>query len=261
MNKLIPLFFTTVFIVSGFTDLNAQTRLLNKIKDKAEDKLIEELFDNDKDKDKTQSSTQQSQTTSTSTSSNNRNTTGGGLSTDIDVNAQIDDASKSFANEDFSASKFAIKQALQGIELEMGKEVLKSLPENVDGLPAQNDEDRVTSSGAGFVGLYIERRYEKGNKELDVVVANNSAWISAVNMYLHNTGYSTSQDEQYKQIQFQDNEGVVEFSESSGYKLSVPFGQTSILVIQGINYENENSFMNACNEIKIDDIKSKLGEN
>ena len=79
-------------------------------------------------------------------------------------------------------------------------------------------------------------------------------------MYL-NAGYATtSEEEQYKQIKFQEYKGIIEYDDNSGYKLSVPFGQSSILVIRGINFDNEQKFMSACNEIKINDIKSKLGE-
>jgi len=243
----------TIFSRDNF----AQQRLLNKMKDKVEDKMIEKIFDENKDEEK-----KQSQQTMDTRESSVKNIKGEGLSSSIpDVNANIDDASSSFEKGEYSDARYSIRQAIQGIELEMGVEVLKLLPEEVDGLPAQKDEDQITSTGVGFVGLAIEREYKKGNQEMKVIIANNSAWITAINMYLGTTGYATtSEEEQYKEIKFQDYRGIIEYDEDSGYKLSVPFGQSSILVMQGINFDNEQKFMSACDKIKINDIKSKLGE-
>ena len=53
---------------------------------------------------------------------------------------------------------------------------------------------------------------------------------------------------------------MIEYSEGSGYKLSVPLGQTSLLVYEGVNYGTEQDFMAAANAIDIDGIKTKLGE-
>jgi hypothetical protein len=244
----------------GITGLQAQARLMNKLKEKTEDKIIESIFEEDTDKNEpSQQSPEPSQASNSNTA--NRNTKGGGLSTDIDVIASIDNASSQFGSGNYSSSRMAIRQAMQGIELEMGIELLKSLPDEVSSLPAQKENDQVTSSGIGFAGLYIERNYRKGDQEMQLVIANNSVWISAVNMYMGSTAYANNNNEQqYKQITFQGNQGVVEYDASSGYKLSVPFGQSSILVVNGINFDTEQQFIKSCEEIKIDLIKSKLGE-
>lgn len=261
MNKFTKLSLTAVIIIAAVGSVNAQTRLMNKLKDKAEDKMIDAIFGEDEKNENSQSSSPSNQAKNTSqSSSNNQNTKGGGLDTDIDVLALIDNASSQFNSSNYSGSRVSVRQAIQGIELEIGEEVLKSLPGSIDGLDAQTENDQVTSTGIGFVGLYIEREYVKNDMELEVVIANNSAWISAISMYMGSTAYATNGEEQYKQITFQGNQGIIEFNESSGYKLSVPFGQSSILVVQGINYDTEKQFVAACDNIKIDTIKAKMGE-
>ena len=139
--------------------------------------------------------------------------------------------------------------------------MLESLPVSVNDLSKRDEADRVTSSGINFAGLMIEREYAKGDQELRVTIANNSAWLSAVNLYLSSGGYATTDEQQdYKKVTFQGYQGIIEYDEGSGYKLSVPFGQSSIFVLNGINFDNEQQMMNAAGKFSIESIKKQLGE-
>ena len=190
------------------------------------------------------------------------NTTGGGLViTPPDVKENMDDAGNSFKAGNYSDARYALKQAMLGIEMEIGNQVLKSLPETVTGLAKIESSDQVTSMGYGWVGLTVQREYQKNDKHLNVTIANNAAWMSAVNMYLSNTNYaSTSGDQNWKQTKVKGYRGVIEYSDGSGYKLSVPIGQSSLIVWQGINFASEQEMMNAANAFDLDGIKNKLGE-
>jgi hypothetical protein len=108
----------------------------------------------------------------------------------------------------------------------------------------------------------IQRDYKQDDKQLSFTIANNAMWMQAVNMYLTNGGYmQTSGNEQkWKQVKVQEEKAIIEFDASSGYKLSVPVGQTTMLVYEGINFNNETDFMNAVNQINIPSIKKQLGE-
>jgi hypothetical protein len=242
-----------VIISLAFTNQIQAQRFLNKLQDKTEDKIIDEIFKEDKKE------TPENQETAKTTTANTR---GEGLSaTAIDVPASIDAASAAYKSEKYTESRNSIREAIQGIELEIGKKVLESLPQSVNDLSKQDDADRVTSSGINFAGLLIEREYAKGDQELKLNIANNSAWLSAVNMYLSSGGYATTDEQQdYKKITFQGYQGVIEFDESSGYKLSVPFGQSSIFILNGINFSNEQQMMSAAGKFNLETIKKQLGE-
>lgn len=198
----------------------------------------------------------------TSGNNNPANTTGGGLvMTPPDVKENIADAESSYKAGNYSDARHALKQAMLGVEMEIGNKVLKSLPESVIGLKKLEDGDQVTSMGYGWVGLTIQRQYENDNKQLNVTIANNSAWMSAVNMYLSNANYaSTGSQQNWKQTKVKGYRGVIEYSDHSGYKLSVPIGQSSLLVWEGINFASEQEMMNAANVFDLDGIKNKLGE-
>ncbi|MDH4058026.1 MAG: hypothetical protein OEU76_04650 [Cyclobacteriaceae bacterium] len=210
-----------------------------------------------------QSGTNQTGGNQSSSGGNNpSNTTGGGLVvTPPDVKENISDAENSFKAGNYSDARFALKQAMLGVEMEIGNMVLKSLPETVSGLKKVDSEDEVTSMGYGWVGLTVKREYSNGNKQLNVIIANNAAWMTAVNMYLSNANYaSTSGEQNWKQTKVKGYRGVIEYSDGSGYKLSVPIGQSSLIVWDGINFASEQEMMNAANVFDLDGIKNKLGE-
>ena len=188
---------------------------------------------------------------------------GGGLtSTPPDVNQNLDDAETAFKSGSYGEARYAIQQAMLGVEMEIGQKVLKSLPEKVTSLPTVTEEDQVTSTGYGWAGLTIVRVYRADDKELKTTVANNSAMMSAVNMYLANGGYAqqTNGQQNWKQTKVKGHKAIIEYDENSGYKLSVPLGQTSLIVWEGINYASEQEMMTAANAFDIDGIKKMLGE-
>ena len=97
---------------------------------------------------------------------------------------------------------------------------------------------------------------------LRTTIANNSAWMSAVNVYLANGGYAqqTNGEQNWKQIKVKGYRGIIEYSESSGYKLSVPIGQSSLIVWDGVNFASEQEMITAANAFDLDGIKKTLGE-
>lgn len=225
-----------------------QGRFLNKLKNKTEDKAIDKIFGKDEEKE------------NPAETNSPYNTKGSGLTKEPpDVLANIGEAENAFSEKKYTKSRYAVRQAIMGIELEIGNNILDELPGEIRGLPAVKDEDMVASTGIGFAGLIIERTYRKDDKEFKVSVANESAWLSAANMYLASGG-QYSEDDDHKIVEFGDDRAVLEYDEYSGYKLSVPFGQSSILITEGINFENEDEMMDASGEINIANIKKELGE-
>lgn len=199
----------------------------------------------------------------TNTGHHPSNTTGGGLiSTPPDVNSNLAEAEALYKTKSYGEARYAVQQAMLGVEMEIGNNILKSLPETVSALPKEAESDKVTSTGYGWAGLTIQREYLKEDKQLRVTIANNSAWMSAYNMYLTNSGYSqtTNGEQQFKQTKVKGYKGIIEYSESSGYKLSVALGQSSLIMWEGINFASEPEIMKAAEAFDIDGIKKQLGE-
>lgn len=242
---------------------------LNKIKQKAEQAAADALENKAKEKAGISEDTDQGTPESPGTESGSQNRSrptnkgGGGLvSTPPDVKQNLADAETSFKSGSYGEARYAVQQAMLGVEMEIGKKVLEAMPASVSGLDKVADADQVTSSGYGWAGLTIHREYLKDDKELRTTVANNSAWMTAVNMYLANGGYAqtTNGQQNWKQTKVKGHKAIIEYDDNTGYKLSVPLGQTSLIVWEGVNFTSEQDMMGAANAFDIDGIKKMLGE-
>lgn len=261
------------FLLAGcavlFAYAGSAQGLVGKLKQKASqaaEKALEKKAE-DKTGVKSGSSGEQGGDQSNSSSANSgsrpTNTKGGGLTaTPPDVNQNLTDAESAYKSGSYGEARYAVQQAMLGVEMEIGQKVLASLPETVSGLPKVAEADQVTSTGYGWAGLTIVREYRNDDKELKATIANNSAWMSAVNMYMANGGYAqtTGGQQNWKQTKVKGFKAIIEYDESSGYKLSVPLGQSSLIVWEGINYASEQEMMSAANTFDIEGIKKKLGE-
>ncbi|NEU09118.1 hypothetical protein GZH53_12400 [Flavihumibacter sp. R14] len=251
-------------LLLGYSTAHAQN-LLKKIKQKAE-QTAEKVVDKKIDKaveDQTGISNENTSTPSPSAKNSPGNKGGAGLvTTPPDVNQNLSDAEAAFKANNYGEARYAVQQAMLGVEMQIGKKILAGLPESVSGLKISKEDDKVTSTGWGWVGLTIQRKYAEGDKQLTTTIANNSVWMSAVNLYLANGGYAqTSSDNQkWKQTKVKGNKALIEFDEGSGYKLTVPIGQTSLIIWEGVNFATEQDIMNAANSFDIDGIKKTLGE-
>ncbi len=242
-----------LIFISG-QQLSAQS-FLKKLKQRAEDEIINDVFGENK---KTENASFQQ----TSSASGAKNTRGGGLThTAPDVADNISNAESAFKQGSYTEARYAVRQAILGVEMEIGQNILEGFPETVHGLKTVPEDDNVASASIGFVGLIIEREYRGNDQQLKVTVGNDAVMLSSVNMYLTSGAYaSTAEDQNHKQVKFKDYRGVLAYDDYSGYTLSVPFGQSSIFVAEGVNFGSEQEIMAAANEFDIEKIKKEFGE-
>lgn len=184
------------------------------------------------------------------------------IATPPDVPGNLATSETAFKNKNYGEARYALQQAMLGVELQIGQAILKSLPEEVSGLPKEAANDQVASTGWGWAGLTIIREYQKDDKAFTVTIANNAMWMQAVNMFLTSGMYNQSSGGQqnWKQTRLKGNKAVVEYNDGSGYKLTVPLGQTTMLLLEGVNFANEQDFMKAAETIDVDKIKDLLNE-
>ena len=244
-----------------------QGQFLKKLKEKANSAVNKVVENKTGISSETESagSTSESQSQTSDGSSKPVNKGGAGLKNTAppDVNAAMDDAGKSFAAKNYSDARYEVQQALMGIEIQLGRELLKSLPDAVNGLQKDTTEDKVVSTQWGWNNMTIQRIYsDKKDKQLTVTIGNNMLYAGLVNAYFGNA-YSVqanSQDQNVKQVKLQGNKAIISYEDSKGYSLVVPIGQSSMVVWECVNFANEDEVMAAANTFKIDDIKKSLGE-
>ncbi len=259
--KRVLLLVMLFLFAAGTSMVYSQGRFIRKIQEKAEDKAIEEIF---KEKNPKQNEEPQvNQEPANDESNTARQRKSGGLTQAApDVVQNIGDAETAYRDQKYTESKAAVRQALWGVELEIGQKILKSLPEDIEGLKSAKEEDRVTSSGIGFVGLIIERVYRgKDEMELRSMVGNDAALLGLAGAYMAGGMYVNTTDEtNQKTTRFKDHRAMIQYDDYEGYTLSVPFGQSSVFVVKGVNFDSESHFMTAAENFDIEIIKKELGE-
>jgi hypothetical protein len=256
-----------VLLLINATQAQVLNRLKQKVENKAEQKAgqeIDKLF-NGKNKNQTgqgQGANGNGAGGANGGGNNPANNGGGLISTPPDVNQNLADAEAAYKKNIYGEARYAVQQAMLGVELEIGNKVLKSLPETVAGLNKEVEADQVTSTGWGWAGLTIQREYSTKDKEFRVIIANNSVWMAGVNAYLASGGYAqqTNGQQNWKQTKLKGYRAIIEYSESSGYKLSVPLGQSSLIIFEGVSFASESEMMKAAEIFNLDGIKKELGE-
>lgn len=166
------------------------------------------------------------------------------------VTNHLDGAKSSLQNEQYTNARFDVKEAMRGVELEIGYAILEAMPKKVDELVFDENNDGVTSTGTGFAGLVISRVYENNDeKQMTASIGNNSALGASYNMLI-SSGYSAN-DGNHKNVTVQGNRGTLTFDDYSTYTLGVPFGQNSIFVLECSGCNDEEEVLSASNSFDI----------
>lgn len=266
----------TAFLATGilsYSEVKAQG-FLKKLKEKAE-QAVEKKADQAIEKKTGISSTSSSDNSgnssnSTTSSSSNSgsgkpsNKGGGGLTntTPPDVAQQIVDAEQAYNSSNFSDARYAVQQALMGVEIQLGRQILKSLPQTISGLPSDSTGDKVMSTSWGWSNLTIQKIYRKDDKEFNVTVGNTPMYSGLINIYFSGV-YSTTanaESQNVKQIRVKGNKAIIKYDDNEGYTVLVPLGQSGMVALNGINFANEQEMMTAVNTIDVESIKKLLGE-
>lgn len=247
-----------IFLLCFYHSANAQ--LLKKLKDKVNNAV------NGSTNSSSSNNSESQESAANSPAGSPTNKKGGGLTntTPPDVNQQIADAEKSQAAGNYSDARYSVQQALMSIELQIGKQVLQSLPAAVSGLQKDTTQNKVMSTQWGWNNLTIQSVYRKNDQQLTVTIGNNALYSGFVDMYFNNSAYmqtnSNGKDQNVKQTKVKGYKAIITYDDSKGYSLLVPLGQSSLIVWECINFATEQDVMNAANAFDIDGIKKMLGE-
>ena len=172
------------------------------------------------------------------------------------VDEHLTNAISALNSEKWSDARFEVKEAMHGVEIELGYKMLEEMPKSVNGLSYNADDDGVISTGIGFVGMVVSRFYGDNGKQITASIGNNSALGASYGLLL-NSGYSTN-DGSHKNVTVQGNRGTMTFDGYNTYNLGVPFGQSSAFVLECEQCTGEEDVMAAINEFDISAFEKML---
>ena len=250
---------TLLVLAACFINTGAHSQFLKKLKDKVNSAVNKNTSNN--------SGTNSDQNANSNNSSSGKpsNTKGGGLTNTAppDVNQQIADATQAQAAGNYSDARYSIQQALMGIELQIGRQILLSLPASVSGLQKDTMQNKVMSTQWGWNNMTIQSVYKKDDKQMTVTIGNNGVYSGFVTLYFNSTYTQTTDNgnkQNVKQTKVKSYKALITYDDSKGYTLMVPIGQSSLIVWECINFATEADVMSAANAFDIDGIKKMLGE-
>src|SRR3954454_1849810 len=102
-----------------------------------------------------------------------------------DFKKDVAAAKASYSSGKLEDAHFALQQMLVEMDITIGKEVIKLLPEKMDTLKVNIKEDNVNGN-VGFVGATIHRSYGMGTKKAEIEIVNNSPLLGTLNAFLTN---------------------------------------------------------------------------
>lgn len=260
---------TFAFCIMAADKASAQG-FLKKLKDKA-NKVLEKETDKEISKktgipsDQGTSGNNGSNQGGNSSTGKPTNKGGGGLSNTEppDVKLQMTEAETAHKAKNYSDARYSLQQALLGVEIQLGRQILKSLPATSVSLTADTLQDKVSSTQWGWSNLSIQRVYtDKADKQLTITIGNAGIYAGMAQFYFANAGMmeANGDKQNFKQVKVKGNKAVIQYEDSKGYTLLVSLGQTSMIVWECINFANEQEVMTAANSFDIDGIKKMLGE-
>jgi hypothetical protein len=183
----------------------------------------------------------------------------------LSVNAQdfskdIADAKSSYAAGKLADAHFSLEQAIQEIDMIVGKEVLKLLPAKMNDQSAVEKDDQVTAN-VGFVGATVHRSYgDTTGSQVEII--SNSPLIASLNSFLNMPlvgGMMRNSTTKVVKIQGYKSRLEKQGDNQNGkpnYQLQIPF--KSALITITANGMDENAVMSFANSIPLDKIAALI---
>ena len=126
-------------------------------------------------------------------------------------------------------SRVALQQMLQELDMMMGKEIMKLLPQKMEDKTATAANDNI-SGASGWAGVVIHREYGAADKGIDLEIITNSPMIGSLNAMLSLPFIANAGDQKVVKINgykalVQKNSGE---GEAANYELQLPLSNTLI---------------------------------
>ena len=176
-----------------------------------------------------------------------------------DFTKDIADAKSSYSSGNLADAHFSMEQAIQEIDMIVGKEVLKLLPDKMNEAAIVADQDQVTAN-IGFVGATVHRSYGTTGSQVEII--SNSPLIASLNAFLNMPlvgGMMRNSTTKMVKIQGYKSRLEKQGDNENGkpnYQLQIPF--KSALITITANGIDENGVIAFANTIPLDKISALI---
>ncbi len=179
----------------------------------------------------------------------------------------ITTAKTSFAKPDLEDTRYNLMLALQQLDMKVGEEILKILPEKMDSMAAQKKNDNIMANSAGWIGTTIHREYGVTyNNKVEVDIVSNSPMVASLNAWLNNPMFAQMGGRKAMKVDGYKGSYTFEMSESTdtaGNAIKTPRSEMQIPIFSSlitIKCENmkEDDFVKMLNTLPVSKIAEML---
>jgi hypothetical protein len=173
-----------------------------------------------------------------------------------DFAANLASAKSAYASGNLEDARFAMQNMLTDLDIAIGKEVLKMLPQKMDAFAANAKTDNVTAN-TGLAGAIVHRDYGTEEKRLNLDIMSNSPLVGSMNAILAMPFVGNSGDGTQKTVKIQGYKGLLQKSvdtetNKTDFTLQIPLNNT--LLTFTVPDSNEADVLKMANTIPVGDI-------
>ena len=173
-----------------------------------------------------------------------------------EVPGLLDEARSEYKAGNLENARFALQQALNGINQAIGRDILALMPEKLGGMPKVAEEDDVTGVNVGFAGLFVSRNYRSETSDASVEIVSDSPLLGSIGMLLSMPTFLNS-DPNQKRIKVDGQKALLTKSTSEegpvSYDVQLVFG-SSLFTFRTNGVENEDDVISMLNKIPVREI-------
>jgi hypothetical protein len=173
-----------------------------------------------------------------------------------DFSANLASAKSAYAGGNLEDARFAMQNMITDLDIAIGKEVLKMLPQKMETSAANIKSDNVTSN-TGLAGAIIHRDYGTEEKRINLDMMSNSPLVGSLNAILSMPFMGNSGDGTQKTVKVQGYKGILQKTvdtetNKTDYTLQIPLNNT--LLTLTVPDTNEADILKMANTIPVSDI-------
>lgn len=178
-----------------------------------------------------------------------------------DVNKHLDEARSAYGAGQLDAARFALQQAMNEVDLAIGKEILKVLPAKLGQMPFVESDDNVTFGAGGYAGLYLSRVYKASEtSSVNLQIIGDSPLLAGINTIL-SLPLIGAGDPNQKRIRVGNYRALMQKSTNDegavSWDIQVPFG-SSLMTLQYQGISEEKAVTDMANTIPVDQVARLL---
>lgn len=171
-------------------------------------------------------------------------------------------AKESFKKNDLEDTRYNLMLSMQQLDMKVGEEILKILPEKMDTMSMAKNFDNVMAT-SGFIGTSIHREYgtNQANK-VEVDMITNSPMVASVNAWLNNPMMANMGGRKAMKVDGYKGSYTFEVrdeTDNSGNQVKKPYAEMQIPVFSSLitvksSSMNEEAFVKMLNTIPVSKI-------